>query len=1130
MSSLYRIPLFALSFLVALPLLALEARWEFKPPLGQADASPAIADLNCDGVNDVVVTTSAGSIIAIDHLGRQIWMRGVQIPISIAPTAVNLLEDETPEVLAVNQSGQLFCMAGRNGDPIWDYSLPGKIAWGMTALSVHDLDGDGALEIIAADDAGHVVCLSRDGELRWQYDGDHGHGMCPAVGLIGDGKHPVIVMAGPKTAMLCLDAKGKLLWKVEGVNGASPVIADLDGDGKNEIVGAMDNALMAVDAKGKVLWKLATPRTIDSSIAVADADEDGVNEIYAVDLGGQVICASPDGKQLWTADIRERSRRSPTVGDVDGDGKLEVIVAGYSGELFLYTGKGDLKESHPMPQSTNASPTIADLKGDGTPSVVYVTATGSVIAYGWPEAKPDAKVQWPEYRFSSQRGGEYLPPRAQSPVKIAHIDFGDLYAGTNAVSLQVENPEQAELHVIVQVDRTGEKTKHTDVVSRDAVVSVQADYLIGAGAPAQVTIRASVVQGEVTVAHRSLSAYVVPFLKEVDDLTRLIQTVQTNAGQLPKAFALLGEAAAAQGRFADYSARAAVAGTLSEVGQRELRDSLREDLNRFAQLKTLTDNALASRAEGAWPIQVAAANPWAPFGGTDEVLESRTAERQVTIEAFQGETENAALNAFNWSADAQTLRVELDDIVREGADAATGLPWHEVVTLHEVVAVPAQTLDKSADALPVMNQGQVLTLPGWDSRQVWLTVNTSKLEPGTWKSVVHLRTLEVETQSFDLPLTIQVSAVKLADTGVLRHCNWGYVASSRLKHHEPQAIADRVAHGNNVFVSTFLPRATYDAEGNLTGEIDYTAHDEYMAKYAPNGLILFQNYNPITTTAPLDSEAYKKAYVHYVREWVKHLATLGVGYDGFAMYPIDEPGLTDGLVQMYLHNAKLTREADPKILMYTDPVARITEEELREMAPWVDIWCPNRVGFLLNVGSEKLKIMQEDPGAILWNYECQGNAKHQSPLGYYRAQAWLAWHHNLTGIGFWSYCTSSADPWYRPVDTLDYLMIYQGDGPVSSKRWEAVRDGVEDYAMLHALREATEAAKARGGAPEAVKEAEALLDGGATAIAQFCGLDEHGTEPGKGGAAGGRKLADERFQAIQETRRKIARLMPLLAP
>ena len=1110
--------------ILAFPLAAMEVQWEFKPPLGQADASPAIADLNGDGINDIVVTTTAGSIVAIDHQGRQIWMRGVQIPISIAPTAVDLVEDETPEILAVNQSGQIFCLSGRNGDPIWEYSLPGKIEWGMTALAVYDLDGDGALEIIAADDVGHVVCLSRDGEKLWQYDGNHGHGMCPAVGYIGDREEPVIILAGPKTAMLCLDVRGKRLWEVKGINGASPVIADLDGNGKNEIVGAMDNALIAVDAKGKVLWKLETPRIIDSSIAVGDANEDGITDIYAVDLSGYVVCADPAGKKQWSADVRERSRRSPTVGDVDGDGALEVVVAGYSGELFLFSGNGDLKESHPMPQGTNASPTIADLKGDGTPSVVYVTATGSVLAYRWPEAKPDAKVQWAEYRFGSTRGGAYLPARAQSPVKIAALDFGDLYAGANTVRMAVENPERAELHVEIEVARSGQEPRITRVASSEETIEVQADYLLDARAPADVAIRCTVYQGDVAVAHRTTQAHIVPFRKELADLSARIETVSETVGALPgNYFALQGEIAATRTRLPGYQATAAVAGTLPDVAQRELRDALRGELARFGSLTVLTEAARNHAGGTAWPVQLTPANPWAPFGGMDEVLENRLGGDAVRVEAFHGETESTALNAFNWAADTQTVRVELDPILRDGAEADSALPWHEAITLHEVVAVPTQTLDKSADALPVMNQGQVLTLPGWDTRQVWMTVNTSNLEPGTWKTTIHFRTLEVASASFAMPLEITVWGVAQADTNVLKHCNWGYVHGSRLKHHEVKTIADRVAHGNNVFVSVFLPKATYDAGGNLVGDINYEAHDRYIAKYAPHGLILFHNNAPIATEAPQDSEAYQKAYVHYVREWVKHLAAMGVGYEDFAMYPIDEPGLTDGLVEAYLLNAKLTRAADPKILMYTDPVSRITEEELHEMVPYVDIWCPNRVGFLLNTGAEKLKIMQEDPGAILWNYECLGNAKHQSPLGYYRAQAWLAWHHNLTGIGFWSYCTSSADPWYRPADTLDYLMTYPGDGPVASKRWEAVRDGAEDYAMLHALREAI------AGADAAIRErAERLLGADASEIAGFCGLDGVGTEPGKGGMAAARALADYRFKKTQTARQEIKQLLEAL--
>ncbi len=1125
MNTLRNAALIVCLLLSALPLHAREVQWRFKPPLGQVDSSPAVADMDGDGIAELVMTTTAGSTLVVDHKGRQVWMRGVQIPISISPTVVDLLEDETPEVLVVNQTGTIFCMSGKTGDPIWSYSLPGKIEWGKTALSVYDLDGDGDLEIIATDDQSNVICLSHDGEKVWQYKGTHGYALCPAVGLVGKGKAPVIIIAGPKVPMLCLDAQGKELWRVaDSGMGASPVIADIDGDGENEILGGMDNNLIGVDGAGTILWKYAMPKTIDSSIAVADADENGVADIYAIDLSGTFVVLGPDGKKQWGANVRERVRRSPAVADIDGDGKLEVVVAGYSGEMYIFSGTGELKESLAMPSTTNASPTVFDLKGDGTPSVLYVTSTGDILAYRWPDAKAKAKVQWPEYRFSSRRQGTFVPTTAQSPVRITSINYGDFYAGANTARVKISNPESTALRVELTIERSARKPKLVSENHNEAQFSVEANYSIAMTGPSSLKVSCRVYAGDTLVAQRVGEAYVVPFQKELDDLKTLLADVKAQALLLPKAYALLGEVAAAKTRWPLHTAKAAVAGTLTDVNRRELRDALRTDLNRFGRLNTLTQAALSHQAEGDWPLQLAASNPWAPFGGLDEVVEDRMENSRIEVSAFQGETESAALTIVNWAPHSLSTRVELDDFVLMGEEEKTATRAATIVTLHEVLDIPTQTLDKSADALPTMNQGYVLTLPGWEGRQLWLTLDTKTLAPGIWKSKVHLRSLEVESVSYDIPIRIEVFETALADTNVLKHCNWGYVHSSRLKYHEAESIAERAAHGNNVFVSTFLPKATYDEAGNLVGEIDYTAHDEFAAKYGPHGMFLYQNSNPITTKAPMDSAAYKKAYVHYVRAWVKHLKEMGIGYDQFAMYPVDEPGLNDGLVERYLHNAKLTRAADPKVLMYTDPVARITEEELHEMTPYVDIWCPNRVGFMLDVGAEKMEIMHKT-GAIMWNYECLGNAKHQSPLGYYRGQAWLAWHHNLTGIGFWSYCTSGADPWYRPQNTLDYLMTYQGDGVVASKRWEGVRDGVEDFAMLYALREATKTAKAAGKNPKAVARAESLLQDGASSIAAFCGLDDDGTVPGKGGIPAVRLLADKRFAAIQQMRKAIAETM-----
>jgi hypothetical protein len=240
---------------------------------------------------------------------------------------------------------------------------------------------------------------------------------------------------------------------------------------------------------------------------------------------------------------------------------------------------------------------------------------------------------------------------------------------------------------------------------------------------------------------------------------------------------------------------------------------------------------------------------------------------------------------------------------------------------------------------------------------------------------------------------------------------------------------------------------------------------------------------------------------------------------------VDEPGLSEGLVQAYLRMAKLAREADPKILMYTDPVERIKVEELREMAPYVDIWCPNRLGLLLKEETvEKLDIIKAT-GKAVWTYECMSNAKHQSPLAYYRAQAYLAWRHRMTGIGFWSYCTSQDDPWFLPTLRHDYLLVYPGDGVVSSKRWEAVRDGVEDYTLLDALRQAVEA---RWGSvkPEDLAAAKRILGEQARLVGDTCGLE---TEPGRDGLPAMRRAEDARWAQMQALRRDLARLMETLA-
>ena len=250
---------------------------------------------------------------------------------------------------------------------------------------------------------------------------------------------------------------------------------------------------------------------------------------------------------------------------------------------------------------------------------------------------------------------------------------------------------------------------------------------------------------------------------------------------------------------------------------------------------------------------------------------------------------------------------------------------------------------------------------------------------------------------------------------------------------------------------------------------------------------------------------------------------MGVDYEDYAFYPIDEPGLHEGLVDKVVKLARAIKEVDPRLQVYADPVSRASMDDLKKMAPYLDIWCPNRNGYLLNEGNDKLEYIKST-GKTVWTYECEGDAKHQSPLGYYRSQSWLVWWRGLTGIGFWSYCTSRHNPWYVPRGGQDYLLIYQGNGVVTSKRWEAVRDGMEDYGILYQLQQSIKKAKATI-PEETIREAQNILNTDTYAIARYCGLDKEGTVPGTGGMKEMRKVEDMRWKKIMAVRREIASVL-----
>jgi len=1100
---------------------AVDVLWQYKSKVGYMDTSPGVADLDDDGVKDLVLCSTGGRVLAVDANGHEKWTFDAKETISNPPT----IAGRPLRIYVMTNPGRIICLRAESGVKIWEYKMPSDFLWGMTALAAADITGDGQIELIAADRGGHLVCLDDDGASLWMTTHKSGFNTAPAVADLNGDERPEILLGTTDMPLVCFSNKGKELWHVKGGDpvASSPVAYDLDNDGTPEILLGEGDGLSVYDVGGVKKWHYPMKSSVHDAIAIGDVDQDGQRDIVVVDLLGEVACLTPEGILKWTADVRQRARRSPAIADIDGDMKPEVIVGNYSDALYVFDGQGNLKEQVPLNGGMNASPTVVDFRGDGRLSVVCAT-TSDVVALTWMPKRSDLKptVQWAEYRVNSARTGSPIKVIKSVRAHIAKVEFGHLHVGINNFCATVENPKKQHLTLRMEIQKDEGLPIQNVFNSTDSVFSYRMPYTVIGQSAVNLKFTCTLMTGKNLISRQRQQFYLVPFAKDLADLRRGFTKIKKNISRMTDGNYARGQTTLLKFKLHELEEKTNIAGTMTPLQRAELRtqfENLRIKADRWEAM-----TRAAVRAGGT--LAAYAANPWAPFGGVDEIVEGRTTAPNLSVEAFSGETQSAAVNLANFSSHAVVVRIEPQDIM---ATDSTSVPFRQVLEFHEVLDVPTHSLDLSADALPLINQARTIVLPAWNVRQIWLNIDAAKLNPGHWTTRIRFRSLEVEPQETFANLSVKVWTSRLSKKQPLRLCQWGYVQSSILKDMPDAALADQVQHGTNVFVATgtFAPEATFDENGDLVGTIDFSAHDAYVRRHSPYGMILFFNYqHSLKGPTKEFSATWVRAYKQWIDAWVKHLLDMGLNFNDFAFYPIDEPGLRAGLVERFINFARPIREVNPEIKIYADPVGRAGMNDLKKMAPFVDIWCPNRNGYLLHEGSKKLDFIKST-GATVWTYECEGDAKHQSPLGYYRAQSWLVWRHGLTGIGFWSYCTSSHDPWYVPRGGQDYLLIYQGDGVVSSKRWEAVRDGIEDYDLLRQLQEAVGAPPA-GVTPDILRAARDFLQHDAPAIGDYCGVDDDGTLPGIDGLPGVRRVEDRRWQHIKRARRRMAELLQTL--
>lgn len=307
-------------------------------------------------------------------------------PVGVGPNGTVVVAPVTgvPNVDEMDdQTCSLVRLGPANGVVSWRQTLPPEkcFSHALTQPAIDDVDGDGTLEVAVATTENELVVFdAEDGRAEFAVSmPTYGYGP-PTIANLTAAPGKEIVVADIRGHVAAVSANGTVRWRYDLGNStwASPVVADVDGDGAPEVLVGTNRRTVLLNAAGEVEWQRPVS---GNTIAVGQVDDDPALEVFATETQLLVALDGENGREEWRASF-ESDPRVRTVTDADGDGDAEVYVSLMDHRVVAMTGETGEREWETTVEDgvvkPMAAPIVGDVTGDGSPDVVAVTYDGTV--------------------------------------------------------------------------------------------------------------------------------------------------------------------------------------------------------------------------------------------------------------------------------------------------------------------------------------------------------------------------------------------------------------------------------------------------------------------------------------------------------------------------------------------------------------------------------------------------------------------------------------------------------------------------------------------------------------------------------------------------------------------------------
>lgn len=498
--------------------------------------------------------------------------------------------------------------------------------------------------------------------------------------------------------------------------------------------------------------------------------------------------------------------------------------------------------------------------------------------------------------------------------------------------------------------------------------------------------------------------------------------------------------------------------------------------------ETLAINAELLRARGFPPLCAWYKHRWNPLLPWEAPERPPSEPPELSVALMSGEYRSVAFCLTNATDVPVTVRIRIED-----------LPIAPKV--HEVLFTDTQEGKVIADALPLARKadgGSEIRIPAGMTKQIWLTFHPTDTPSGDYEGKVVVE--GGPERPLHLPLRLHVSKIRFPRKPSLSLCAWDYAdgpSYGLTPRNLEAALEDMREHfydspWSRSSTAPWPKAEELDGEGNLKGELDFSRFDRWVRMWSgARRYFVFLSVGRSFVGIPMGTERFRRAVSRWAATWAKHnREVLGLKPKQVGLLLVDEPHSSEQ-DRIIVQWAKAIKAGTDDFLIWEDPTHREPwKTALPELFEICDALCPN-----LNIfygGGERsfefYRSLREEKGKKLWFYQCSGPARLLDPYYYHRLLAWHCFRHGAVGMGFWAYAdTGWSDVWneYAARRTI-YSPVYIGeDFVVTSKHWEAVREGVEDYEYLRMLRDAVGRTKDS----ELARKAEKLLREAIEAVA-----------------------------------------------